>query len=97
MKKRQPSYPPELKAEVVLEALSGDKTIAQIGVERGIHQTSINGWIREARAKLPAIFKGEIQEPEVALQKEIDRLHQKIGQQAVENDFLKKAYGRWKQ
>jgi len=96
MKKRKQSYPADLKAEVVLAVLSGEKTIAQIGIERGIHQTSINGWVREARSKLPAIFKGEIQEPEVALQKEIERLHQKIGQQAVENDFLKKAYGKWK-
>lgn len=96
MKKRKPSYSAELKSEVVLEVFSGEKTIVQIGIERGIHQTSINGWVREARAKLPAIFKGEIQEPEVALQKEIERLHQKIGQQAVEVDFLKKAYGKWK-
>ncbi len=45
---------------------------------------------------MAAIFKGEIQDPEVALQKEIDMLHKKIGQLAVENDFLKKVSGKWK-
>lgn len=90
------SYSPELKAEVVLEVLSGLKTIQQIGQERGIHPVSITGWVKEARSKMVAIFKGEIQDPEVALQKEIDTLHKKIGQMTVENDFLKKVSGKWK-
>ncbi|NDC96506.1 IS3 family transposase, partial [bacterium] len=90
------SYSPELKAEVVLEVLSGLKTVQQIGQERGIHPVSITSWVKEARAKLVAIFKGEIQDPEVALQKEVDTLHKKIGQLAVENDFLKKVSGKWK-
>ncbi len=90
------SYSPELKAEVVLEVLSGLKTIPQIGQERGIHPVSIASWVKEARSKMVAIFKGEIQDPEVALQKEIDTLHKKIGQITVENDFLKKVSGKWK-
>lgn len=90
------SYSPELKAEVVLEVLSGLKTIHQIGQERGIHPVSITSWVKEARSKMVAIFKGEIQDPEVALQKEIDTLHKKIGQITVENDFLKKVSGKWK-
>lgn len=88
MKKNKPHYSPELKAEIVLEVLSGQKSPAQIAIERDIHVTSINGWVRETRKQLSAIFKGEIQQPEVMLQKEIERLHQKIGQLAVENDFL---------
>jgi transposase len=90
------SYSAELKAEVVLEALAGLKTIQQIGQERGIHPVSIASWVKEARAKLVAIFKGEIQDPEVAMQKEIDTLHKKIGQITVENDYLKKVSGKWK-
>lgn len=96
MKKSKPHYSPELKAEIVLEVLSGQKSPAQIAIEQDIHVTSINGWVRETRKQLSAIFKGEIQQPEVVLQKEIERLHQKIGQLTVENDFLKKASGRWK-
>jgi hypothetical protein len=42
MKKNKPYYAPELKAEVVLEVLSGLKSPAQIAVERDIHVTSIN-------------------------------------------------------
>jgi transposase len=96
MRKNKPHYSPKLKAEVVLEVLSGLKSPAQITIERDIHVTSINGWIRETRKQLSAIFKGEIQQPEQRQQEEIERLHQKIGQLTVEPDFLKKASGRWK-
>jgi transposase-like protein len=78
MKKNKPNYSPELKAEIVLEVLSGQKSPAQIAIERDIHVTSINGWVRETRKQLSAIFKGEIQQPEQLLQKEIERLHQKM-------------------
>lgn len=96
MKKNKPHYSPELKAEVVLEVLSGQKSPAQVAIERDIHVTSINGWVRETRKQLSAIFKGEIQQPEQRQAQEIERLHQKIGQLTVEIDFLKKASGRWK-
>lgn len=95
MKKTKVQYSPEFKAEVVVEVLEGQKSPSQIAGERGIHVTSVNGWVREARKQLSAIFKGEIQQPEMLLQKEIETLHRKIGQLAVENDFLKKASGRW--
>lgn len=88
MKKNKSHYSPELKAEIVLEVLSGQKSPAQIAIERDIHVTSINGWVRETRKQLSAIFKGEIQQPEQRQQEEIERLHQKIGQLTVELDFF---------
>jgi len=96
MKKSKPNYSAEFKAQVVFEVLEGDKSPLQIATERGIHVTSVNSWVREARNKLSAIFKGDIQQPEAAAQKEIEQLHQKIGQLTVEVDFLKKASGKWK-
>lgn len=96
MKKSKPNYSADFKAQVVLEVLEGNKSPLQIATECGIHVTSVNSWVREARNKLSAIFKGEIQQPEVAAQKEIEQLHQKIGQLTVEVDFLKKVSGKWK-
>jgi transposase len=92
--KKKTSYTPEFKAKVFREILTGEKTPLQISVEYGIHVKTVNAWAREGQEKLPGIFRGEVQEAEVALQKEIDLLHKKIGQLAVENDFLKKASGR---
>ena len=95
MTKPKQNYSPEFKSKLVLEALSEEKTPLQIAVENGVHPKSLNKWVKDAKLKLPAIFKGEVQETEVVLQKEIDVLHKKIGQLTVENDFLKKASGRW--
>ena len=95
MTKPKQNYSPEFKSKLVLEVLAEEKTPLQIAVENGVHFKSLNKWVKEAKLKLPAIFKGEVQEAEVALQKEIDVLHKKIGQLTVENDFLKKASGRW--
>jgi transposase len=75
--------------------LSEQKTPLQIASEHGLHVKTLNGWVHEAREKMSGIFKGEIQQPEVAAQKEIERLHQKIGQLTVEIDFLKKVSGKW--
>ena len=94
MSKKKPGYTPDFKAKVFREILAGEKTPLQISVEYGVHVKTVNAWAREGQAKLPALFKGEVQEAEVALQKEIDQLHKKIGQLAVENDFLKKVSGR---
>ncbi len=94
MSKKKASYTPDFKAKLVLEVLAGEKTPLQIASENGVHVKSLNSWVREAQSQLPAIFRGEVQQAEVALQKEIDLLHKKIGQLAVENDFLKKLSGR---
>lgn len=95
MKKNRHSYNAEFKTQVVLEVLQGHKTPLQIATERAVHVVTVNSWVREAREKMSAIFKGEIQQPGVAAQQEIDDLHKKIGQLTVEIDFLKKASGKW--
>jgi len=95
MKKNRHSYSAEFKTQRVLEVLAEEKTPLQIASENGIHVKTLLGWACEAREKMSAIFKGELQQPEVAAQKEIERLHQKIGQLTVEIDFLKKVSGKW--
>lgn len=95
MKKNRHSYSAEFKTQRVLEVFSEQKTPLQIASEQGLHVKTLNAWVREAREKMSAIFKGEVQQPEVAAQKEIDGLHKKIGQLTVEIDFLKKVSGKW--
>jgi len=96
MNKNRYTYSVETKAAAVLEVLAGDKTPQQIGIERGINPKTINGWVQDARQNMGAVFQQEKLQTQQVLQKEIDQLHQKIGQLTVENDFLKKASGKWK-
>lgn len=45
MSKRK-NHAPAFKAKVALAALTGEKTIAQLSAEHGVHQTLINKWLK---------------------------------------------------
>jgi putative transposase len=47
----------ELKARVGLEALRGEKTVAQLSSEYGVHATQINAWRKQALEGLPDLFE----------------------------------------
>lgn len=84
----------EFKARVALEAIKGQKTIAQISAEFKVHSTQIAHWKKEAMSRLVDVFEGKIESPAEAHSKEVDQLYQQIGKLQVENDFLKKAVYR---
>lgn len=52
-------YPAAFKVEVALEALRGEKTLAQIASEREIHPAMVVRWRKAAVEGLPAIFARE--------------------------------------
>ena len=91
MKKRK-KYPKELKARVALEAIKGEKTIAQISSEYEIHSNMITKWKKQLKENISDIFirKNE-QEPDV--ERKIDNLYKEIGRMQVENAWLKKNLG----
>ncbi len=72
------------KTKVVVEALKGTKTLAQLSSEFGIHAQQITDWKRQVLDGIPSIF-------ESPTSKQIEGpLFQQIGQLKVENDWLKK-------
>ena len=91
MKKRK-KYPKELKARVALEAIKGEKTIAQISSEYEIHSNMITKWKKQLKENISDIFirKNE-QEPDV--ERKIDNLYKEIRRMQVENAWLKKNLG----
>jgi Transposase and inactivated derivatives len=46
MSKRK-NHVPAFKAKVALAALSGEKTIAELSSDFGVHQTQINRWVKQ--------------------------------------------------
>jgi transposase len=93
MSKRK-NHVPAFKAKVALAALSGEKTIVELGSEFGVHQTLIRKWVRQLKESAAGIFSGEIKTEEARMEKEVHELHAKIGQLTVERDFLAKAWGK---
>jgi transposase-like protein len=50
------TFSKEFKARVALEALRGEKTVAQLASEYGVHATQINAWRKQALEGLPELF-----------------------------------------
>lgn len=83
----------QFKTKVVLEALKGQKTLAQLSSEFGIHAQMITDWKRQALDGMSSLFEAGISKPTLSTEQreQIEApLFQQIGQLKVENDFLKK-------
>jgi len=83
-------YDATFKAKVALEAIKGERTIAEIASETGVHPNQINMWKKQVIEELPGIFssgKKHHQEKSEELETE---LYKQIGQLKVELDWLKK-------
>ena len=90
MRKR---YDASFKARVALEALRGERTVAEIASAYGVHPNQISKWKKQALEELPKIFSGRYEKKEAQGQQLIDQLYQQIGQLKVELDWLKKKSG----
>lgn len=81
------SHSAAVKAKVALAALREDKTMAELCKEFELHPTQINEWKRQLLDRA-ADFFGAGSAPEPV---DLAPLHAKIGQLALENDFLESA------
>ena len=93
MSKRK-NHAPAFKAKVALAALSGEKTIAELSSEFGVHQTLIHKLVRQLKESAAGVFSGEIKTEDAKREKQLHTLHAKIGQLTVERDFLAEAWGK---
>ncbi len=92
MEKRK-KFTPEEKANIVLEMLRGEKTIAEISAEYEVHPTQLHRWKAEAIENLPALFTrgaSEIEKMRKQHEAEKDDLTKQIGQLTIELNWLKK-------
>ena len=81
----------DLKAKVAIEAIKGEKTINEIASMYEVHPNQVSQWKKLALEKLPEVMAdGRSKEVRQTQPVDEEKLHQKIGQQAIEIDFLKK-------
>jgi len=79
------------KARVALEALKGEKTLAEISSQYGVHANMITRWKQEALEKLPGIFdKKAARREETETEEKVEKLYKTVGELKMENDWLKK-------
>jgi putative transposase len=81
----------DFKAKVAIEAIKGEKTLNEIASMYEVHPNQVAQWKKLALEKLPeAMADGRSKEARQVQVVDEEKLHQKIGQQAIEIDFLKK-------
>lgn len=92
MKQKRRNHSPEFKARVALEAIKGLKTVQQIATDNHLHPVQVTQWKTRMTESAAGVFaRGRDEEREAAAgEEEKGRLERKVGQLAVEVDWLKK-------
>ena len=92
---RRRNFGSGFKARVAIEAIKGEKTINEIASLYEVHPNQVSQWKKLALERLPeAMADGRTKEARDSRPVTEEKLHEKIGQQAVEIDFLKKTLHR---
>jgi transposase len=83
---RRNKFKPDFKAKVALEALKGDKSIAELAQIYEVHPTQITAWKKQLLEAASSVFEGKHAKAEATV--DVDALYKKIGRLEMERDFL---------
>ena len=85
MKRTRRNHGATFKAQVAVAAIKGDKTLGELAEQFSVHPTQITEWKQKLLARAADVFGGTKAAAETP---DLKTLHAKIGQLALENDFL---------
>jgi len=93
MRRKRRNFAPGFKAKVAIEAIKEEKTLAELAQKYELHPNQISEWKKQLLEHADSVF-GSSQNDKRHDDGRIKDMEAKIGQQALEIDFLSKVLGR---
>ena len=84
-KRPRRNHSPLFKAKVAVDAIKGEKTLAELSKLHDVHANQIVDWKNQLLERAASVFGAEASSAPVI---DLKELHAKIGQLALENDVL---------
>jgi transposase-like protein len=85
-KRPRRNHSPIFKAKVAIDAIKGEKTLAELAKLHDVHANQIVDWKSQLLERAAGVFGSESSTAAPVV--DLKELHAKIGQLALENDFL---------
>jgi transposase-like protein len=92
-RRKRRNHSAAFKAKVALAAVKGERTLAELAEQFDVHPNQIQDWKKRLVDGAQDVFGGNAVEAEHTA-REFEKLHAKVGQLTMENDFLAKFLGR---
>ena len=89
-KRKRKTFTPEFKAQVVLEALSGETSQAELCRRHNLSEEQLSTWKRQLLENAASLFESSDKSSKEATER-IAQLEQRVGRLTVEVDIHKKA------
>lgn len=93
MRRKRRNHAPGFKAKVALATIAEEGTLAELAERFDVHPNQVKQWKQQLSEQAVDVF-GASEESKKLDEADRVKLHAKIGQLTLENDFLAKALGR---